>query len=128
MKCPIATVVVADNPQLNVTIEYLSRSLASLEFDDSFERHIETAAGFVTSQKPSTGATLVLNLKDERLSYLWSAQIEHTIIGNVSAYGVIGRKFELSNCAIIDVEAGEPTRIIIGGTITKEAASAGMNA
>jgi hypothetical protein len=133
MKHTIAHVVVANNPQLNVTKAYLSRSLASLEFDDSFESRIPTATGFVSSQEPSAKARLVLNLKDGPVSSQWSAQIQHnSIIGIVSAYVDVngGRNFNLSDCAITHVESGhdgEPTIIIIDGTITKETASAGMN-
>jgi hypothetical protein len=133
MKYLITDVVVADNPQLNVTKAYLSRSLASLEFDDSFERRIPAAMGSVSSQEPYAKAELVLNLKDGPLSREWSARILHdSIIGSVSAYDVNGaRKFNLSACAIRHVEPdhdGETaTRIIIGGSITKEDGIRRMN-
>jgi len=134
MKYTVTHVVVANNLQLNVTKAYLSRSLASLEFADSFESRIPTATGYVSSQEPYAKARLVLNLKDGPVSSQWSAQSQHnSIIGIVSAYVDVngGPNFNLSDCALTHVESGhdgEPTtRIIIDGTITKEAASAGMN-
>jgi len=134
MKHTIAHVVVANNQQMNVTKAYLSRSLASLEFDDSFESRIPTATGFVSSQEPYAKARLILNLKDGSMSRQWSDQFQqNSIVGTVFAYDDVngGRNFNLSDCTIMHVEPdhdGEPTtRIIIDGTITKETASAGMN-
>lgn len=133
MKLPITHVVVENIPQLNVTQACLSHSPASLEFDGSFESRIPTATGFVRSLKSYAIARLVLNLKGGPVSSQWWARIQHhCIIGSVSAYDVNGgRSFKLSDCAITHVQPGHggesTTRIIIGGTITKEAAFAGLS-
>lgn len=134
MMYPITDVAVTNNLQLNVTRAFLSRSLASLEFDDSFERLIPTATGFVPSPEPWATAKLVINLKDGPLASKWSAQIQHNVsIGHVFAYADVNaaRNFQLSNCAIMNIEFGhdgEPTTIItVSGTITREAASAAKN-
>jgi hypothetical protein len=130
MKHIITDVVVPNHSNLHVTKEYLSpRSLASLECG-SFESLIRAATAIVRSQEPYAIATLLLNLKDGRLSSEWLKQSQSNCnIGNVTAYVDVidGRNFKLSECAITHVELGEPTRITIKGTITKETASAGMN-
>lgn len=132
MKYTVTDVVVANHPRLNVTKACLSRSLALLEFDNSFVKLIPVATGFVPSLEPFAEATLVLNLKNGPAASEWSAQIQQNcIIGNVSAYQDRGGNFVLSDCAIRVLGSGydgEPTTTItINGSITKEMAFAGMH-
>jgi hypothetical protein len=133
MKYTVTDVVVADNPRLSITKACLSRSLAWLEFDNSFVKFIPVAVGFVPSHEPSAEATLVLNLKNGPALSEWSTQIkQNCMIGNVSAYVDGGRSFILSGCAIMSAGPGHDgeatSTIMVKGSVTKEMASAGLSA
>lgn len=70
-----ATVIVPDNPSLNVLPSFLGIAGVSLTFADVATRRIRTMAGIVTSPVPYQETTCQINLlKSQNLAQLWETQ------------------------------------------------------
>ena len=103
-------IVVPGFPQLSVSAQYMSKSMAVPTFDGPFVDQIPTATGVVNSPAPYVMGQIVVNLlRSQALCTLWiaQAQIESTL-GDVVAYSdsTVFPPITLNNTSIIDIDPG----------------------
>lgn len=117
----IASVVVPDNPTLNVTAPFLGKAGVTLSLEGETTNYIQTLTGAVTSPDPYQMATIGINLlKSQNLASLYKAQMETlATIGDVTVYPDTFTlpAYVISNCAIASVRemsfAGEDASFMV---------------
>ena len=90
---------------LNVTSEYMSKSFATITFDDPFVTQIPTATGIVNSPEPYVMSTISFGLlRTQPLATSWLSQINATstlgavtIVSDTSAFAPIS----LANASVL---------------------------
>lgn len=103
----VASALIIDFPQLNVTSSYLADDGISLAFEGEASAYLPTMTGAVPSPNPFQVATATIHLlKSQSLSDLWKTQMEaNTTIGDVSITPDVQTgsglsQYYLSNCTI----------------------------
>ncbi len=103
-------IIVPSFPQLNVTSPYMSKSLATLTFDESAVDQIGTATGVVNSPKPYVMGKVVVNLlRSQGTANLYLAQWQSQApIGTIVLYSdsTALQPITLLNCSLLDVDTG----------------------
>jgi hypothetical protein len=82
------SIVVSNNPALNITASYMGKSYAKLSFSGVMTNLIPTATGAVTSPEPYVISTVTVSiLKTQALAAAWIAQVLNTgVIGPITVY------------------------------------------
>lgn len=106
----LTSVVVAGFPQLSVTASNMTKSLASLEFDDDGVDQIGTATGIVNSPKPYVMATVMLNiLRSQTVAAAYLAQWQlNAFLGTVNVFSdsTTFPAISLAQCSIMRPDPG----------------------
>ena len=117
-----ASIVVANNPGLNITPPFLGKDQISLSLDTAVNTPFETSTGLVNSPEPYQKATVTAHLvKSQALASAWKSQIETlALIGNLTIYPDTATltPYPLANCSIVNVspmkfDGSEPTWTIM---------------
>lgn len=101
------SVLLIDNPQLNVTASFLGAEGISLSFEGEASGYFGTMTGAVPSPNPYQIVTATLHLlKTQAMSNAWEQQRQtNTTIGDltVTTDSITLDSYDLTNCTIKDV-------------------------
>lgn len=84
-----ASIVVVDNPELNITASYLGPSGISIAFDGPFTTQIDQMTGATQSPEPFVPVTITIPLiRAQALANVYKQRVEvNTLIGDITVRG-----------------------------------------
>lgn len=101
------SVVINDNPSLNVTSPYLDVGGITLAFGDAASQRIKTMTGIVTSGEPYQDCVVTVNLvRSQALANAWETQRQtDSAIGDIVVKTDTGtlQSYNLSSATILNV-------------------------